>query len=84
MARLYRKYEWKTYNGKITYILSEGFASAAWSNLLVKNWDRMAKGGVETFKIPGNHFTIFEEPEVKGLAKKVNECLLKPAQIQAK
>lgn len=75
MARLYRKYEWKTYSGKITYILSEGFASAAWSNLLVKNWDRIAKGGVETFKIPGNHFTIFEEPEVKGLAMKVNQCL---------
>jgi len=82
MARLYRKYEWKTYNGKITYILSEGFASAAWSNLLVKNWDRIAKGGVETFKIPGNHFTIFEEPEVQGLAKKVNECLLKPIQFK--
>ena len=75
MTSLYNKYEWKSFDGKLIYILTDGFGSNPWSVYLVKKWSKIARKGVEAHKVPGKHFSIFEEPEVKGLAKKVEECL---------
>lgn len=38
-------------------------------------WGKLARGGVEVKHIPGSHENIFVEPNVKFLAKTIEECL---------
>lgn len=38
-------------------------------------WSELILGGVETYKIPGDHYSIIREPHVQILAKHLQECL---------
>ena len=38
-------------------------------------WNDLAKGGIETYDVPGNHFTIMKEPNVLELARRLKDCL---------
>jgi amino acid adenylation domain-containing protein len=38
-------------------------------------WGTLAKGGVEVFEIPGNHYAVFQEPNVDVLAQRLREKL---------
>ena len=38
-----------------------------------QGWGELAVGGLETYKIPGNHYTILREPHVQILAKQIFE-----------
>ncbi len=38
-------------------------------------WERIAKGGLEMFVVPGNHLQIIREPNVKHLGEPLRACL---------
>lgn len=38
-------------------------------------WSKLARGGVETYKVPGNHYTIMREPLVRVLAGRLTSSL---------
>jgi FkbH-like protein len=40
-------------------------------------WGPMVRGTITDFEVPGNHSEITEEPHVRVLAQKLDECLLK-------
>jgi thioesterase domain-containing protein len=39
------------------------------------SWGRFAAGPVELYTVPGYHFTMLDEPHVRGLAKRLSACL---------
>jgi thioesterase domain-containing protein/acyl carrier protein len=42
---------------------------------LVDDWSNLAEGGLEIQDVPGNHYSIFEEPHVQVLAEKLRAYL---------
>ena len=72
---LYAAYTWTPFNGKITLIRSTQFAEKEGKRFHLKQWDSLAKGGLEVHVVEGRHLTIFEEPAVKGLAEELEKCL---------
>jgi amino acid adenylation domain-containing protein len=62
------------YPGQITL-----FACAEESRKLCRDprlgWERLTEGGVTVHGIPGNHYTLLNEPHVKGLAEALGRCL---------
>lgn len=76
LNQLYHHYTWKAFDGKITFIRSTEFANRADKNSHITQWNKLAKGGLEVHLVTGHHKTLFEEPEVKGLAEKINTCLM--------
>ncbi|MBC7933279.1 MAG: hypothetical protein H7Z38_22165, partial [Rubrivivax sp.] len=40
-----------------------------------KGWGRLALGGVEIKRIPGNHVNLYEQPHVQVLAEQLRESL---------
>ena len=38
-------------------------------------WSNLADGGLEIHDVPGDHFSLFEEPHVQVLAEKLRACL---------
>lgn len=70
------KYQASPYtNGKITLIRSTEFDQRSDKDRQIKRWSYLAKGGLDVHVVPGHHISLFEEPEVQGLAKKISECL---------
>ena len=65
----------KVYPGKITLIFSE------WSDTNIQfdrdrqEWEALAGGGLNYHVIPGDFFTIFEEPYIKNLADQLKFCV---------
>jgi thioesterase domain-containing protein len=40
-------------------------------------WEKLASDGVEILQVPGNHFTMIREPQVKALAQELMSCIRK-------
>ncbi|NEQ26917.1 MAG: alpha/beta fold hydrolase, partial [Microcoleus sp. SIO2G3] len=40
-------------------------------------WDKLVTGRIDVHYIPGSHLTLFNEPNVRVLAEKLNDCLEK-------
>jgi thioesterase domain-containing protein len=40
-----------------------------------KVWKRLATGGLTVHDVPGNHFTMIQEPQVRLLAERINDCI---------
>lgn len=38
-------------------------------------WGNLVRGGLEIYEVPGDHYSIFEEPHVQVLAQKLKACL---------
>jgi len=75
LNQMYRKYTWKTFDGKITFIRSSEFAERPDKKFHLEQWNKLAKEGLEVHVVPGHHISLFEEPEVAGLARQLEECL---------
>lgn len=75
LNHLYNYYNWTPYDGKITFIRSTEFAEREDKKTHISQWTKLAKGGLEVHVVPGHHLTLFAEPEVQGLAIKIEECL---------
>lgn len=71
---VYAAYSWKPFNGKVVLIRSSQFAEKEGKNFHLKQWEKLSKK-LEVHVVTGRHLTIFEEPSVVGLAKKIEESL---------
>jgi hypothetical protein len=40
-----------------------------------RGWKRLAAGGLTVHDVPGNHFTMIQEPQVRLLAEQLNACI---------
>ncbi len=68
-------YVWEPLPVKVSLLRSDSMLRLPEQNEAVKEWDRLALGGVETFNVGGNHDVLFEEPSVKKLATQLEKCL---------
>lgn len=48
-----------------------------WRKDLYLGWSGLAARGIEVHDVPGDHLTLIAEPEVRVLAEKLRECLLR-------
>lgn len=75
LNRAYAQYSWSPFSGKIQFIRSSEFHQRPDKQYHLDQWKKLAKGGLEVHVVPGHHLTLFKEPEVQGLARKIRECL---------
>ena len=67
-----KKYLPHVYPGKVTFFCATEEVSL---NENVLGWQRLAAGGVEIVRVPGDHQTMIKEPHVQDLAKCLMERL---------
>ncbi|MFK7933614.1 MAG: condensation domain-containing protein, partial [Saprospiraceae bacterium] len=73
---VYAAYSWHPFGGKITLIRSAQFADInRGKKFHLTQWTALAKGGLDVHVVPGKHVTLFDEPDVIGLATQLQECL---------
>ena len=73
------QYDLRTYPGRVTlFVLAErdGMSDSLFDPALDNidpqlGWGRVAAGGVEVHELPGEHISIFREPNVRILAEKL-------------
>ncbi len=75
LITLYNAYNWQSFDGAITLILSEK-PHELLQKETIKSWEKLAKGGIQLLYTKGNHRTLFEEPDVRFVSEKLNECML--------
>jgi aspartate racemase len=64
------------YPGRITYLLSEKRKRASDNPRdAVGAWYDLAADGIDITAIPGDHFSIWKEPNVQAIAEKLKACL---------
>jgi amino acid adenylation domain-containing protein len=69
-----RRYVPRTRFGRVTLLQAEKQAGASGSQR-VSEWSEWADGGLEVSTIPGDHFTIIREPNIKDLAERLSGYL---------
>ncbi len=69
-------YHPKVYPGVVTLFHAEEQGIGRQPNL-PKLWEKLALGGVELHRVPGDHVSIVREPNVRTLARQITECLHK-------
>jgi thioesterase domain-containing protein/acyl carrier protein len=67
-------YKLHAYPGKITLFHAEN-PDDGYEYLAVHGWTQFAKGGIEIHEVPGEHQTIFAQPNVRVLAEKLDACI---------
>ncbi len=72
---LYTSYTWKPIDGKVVLIRSSEFSRRKDKRFHLEQWTSLSKGNLETFEVDGHHVTLFEEPEVRGLARTLSDHL---------
>lgn len=75
LNELYKQYTWIPFNGKVTLIRSTEFANRKDKNIHLTQWKKLALGGLEVHVVEGHHTTLFDEPEVEGLATVIESCI---------
>jgi thioesterase domain-containing protein len=71
-----RAYRASIFDGAITLIRSSKRASLSrWDRHL--QWAELAAQGLDCHVVPGKHSNTFREPNVRELARQVNDCLRK-------
>ena len=51
--------------------------ASEWGTTESAGWERLAKGGVETYKVHACHHNIWEPPQVELLARQLEACIEK-------
>jgi len=77
LNKMYADYHWQSYDGKIVFIRSTEFHHRSDKKYHLTQWNKLAKKGIDLHVVDGHHISLFEEPEVKGLAEKIGEVLNK-------
>jgi|SRR5579863_7667032 len=67
----------KPYPGRIVLIRSE--KRPRFSDETALGWDGVAEDGIEVCTVPGDHFSVLEEPDVAGMANALNGLLKRNA-----
>jgi amino acid adenylation domain-containing protein len=79
----WREYTYPTYSGKIALFRTDENSNDSQDSGVgfivepLRGWDRIVTGGIDVYDISGSHSTMFNEPYVQQLAKKLKECLEK-------
>jgi thioesterase domain-containing protein len=42
---------------------------------LAMEWNELTENGVETLEVPGDHFTMIHEPNVRFMAERLKSCI---------
>jgi len=66
------RYRPRPYGGRVTVLMNEEWHGS----VLTLGWARVAAGGVEVHKIPGNHDTYFTH-NIEAVAERLRQCLEK-------
>lgn len=66
-------YEAPPYPGRVTLFWAADYWVSPDDYYL--GWKRVATGGVEVYKVPGEHHTLLAEPHVRVLAARLKSCL---------
>jgi len=66
-------YKGRPYYGDVTLIRSRHRKDSSEGELF--GWNEVVKGKIEVVEIPGRHEEIFDEPNVRELAERLNESL---------
>ena len=72
--RALQNYQPRTFSGDITFF-STGPDTEFYPGDLTRGWDSCITGKTIIIPVPGNHETLFKEPFVRVLAKKIEEAL---------
>ena len=75
LNELYARYNWKAVPTTIHFIRSTEFANRSDKDYHIEQWTKLAGEKLEVTVVEGHHLTLFEEPEVQGLAKAVGRIL---------
>lgn len=70
---MYTKYSWRPLKNKVVLIRSKEFSNRKDKFFHLDRWNYLGGEELEVYEVDGSHLTLFEEPEVKGLTKKVVE-----------
>ncbi|MEL7249564.1 MAG: amino acid adenylation domain-containing protein [Bacteroidota bacterium] len=76
LNELYARYNWKPVPATIHFIRSTEFAKRPDKDYHIEQWTQLAEENLEVAVVDGHHLTLFEEPEVQGLAKVVGDILV--------
>jgi amino acid adenylation domain-containing protein len=71
-----KNYKPELYPGKLTLLRAKEWLGGVGCEVDEQlGWGNLAGEGVEIYDVPGNHFSIFDEPHVQKLAETLNVCL---------
>jgi len=73
--RVLRAYRPTVYSGTITLLVAGDAIVENAENDPAAGWQALAAGGVDTYYVPGNHYTIMREPHVSVLAERLNATI---------
>lgn len=74
--KIYNKYKWPTYSGKLTLIHTP-LGGAVLISDVVNSWEKITQKENDVIRIEGTHWNVFAEPVVQKTAKVLDECMLK-------
>jgi thioesterase domain-containing protein/acyl carrier protein len=70
------RYAVESYSGKVTLMRAANIRETVASRRdEALGWQRLAGGGLEIYDVPGNHISMFEEPNVRTLAETLKGIL---------
>jgi amino acid adenylation domain-containing protein len=72
---VYVNYTWKPVSNRVVLIRSTEFSQRKDKAFHLKRWQQLAGQHLEVCEVEGHHLTLFDEPEVKGLTKAIEEHL---------
>ncbi|MEM1318971.1 MAG: amino acid adenylation domain-containing protein [Bacteroidota bacterium] len=75
LNRAYAQYHWQPFKGTIHLVRSSEFAERKDKRFHLQQWEKLAGEQLEVSVVPGHHLTLFEEPEVGGLAQEIERLL---------
>ncbi len=73
LVKIYNKYQWKPYEVEVTLVLTKK-ATALFNKELLSSWEKISTK-VTVLHTGGDHRTLFEEPDVKFVAKTLDSYL---------
>jgi len=76
-SKIYRRYRPSLYPGTLTLFKAEE-TIALFANIESKynHWEKGSPNSIELYTVPGDHETMFQEPNVATLGARINKCLL--------
>lgn len=68
-------YEWKNHSGNVSLILTKK-PHESLQEVTIDSWKELTSGDVKLFFTKGNHRTLFEEPDVRFVSEKIDDCMV--------
>jgi thioesterase domain-containing protein len=74
VVRAIEKYQPASFSGRVAFFFSEMTPSTE-TEMAFINWRRFVLGDFKIYSIPGNHKTMFEEPNIQLLSTYLRDCI---------